>query len=127
VVHRQRPQQRRTPMGTKEMYGYGSRFLRAEDLAGKTATVVISAIEDVEFDDRGLKPVLHFEGKKKALVTNATNFDTLAAAIAPRTQDWVGHTITLKGEKTTFRGRSVDSIKVSVLQPVEQPAKADFA
>jgi hypothetical protein len=114
-------------MGTKETYGYGSRFLRAEDLAGKTATVVISAIEDVEFDDRGLKPVLHFEGKKKALVTNATNFDTLAAAIGPRTQDWVGHTITLKGEKTTFRGRSVDSIKVSVPQPVKQPVKADFA
>src|SRR5262249_585569 len=71
AVHRQRPTHRRSHMGTKEEYGYGSRFLRAEDLAGKTATVTIASVEDVEFDDRGLKPVLHF-GKKRALVTNAT-------------------------------------------------------
>jgi hypothetical protein len=50
-------------MGTKDTYGYGSRFVRAEDLAGKTVTVTIANVEDVEFDDRGLKPVLHFEGK----------------------------------------------------------------
>jgi hypothetical protein len=52
-------------MGTREDYGYGSRFLRAEDLAGKTARVTITAVEDVEFDDRGLKPVLHFAGKRR--------------------------------------------------------------
>jgi len=107
-------------MGTKEKYGYGSRFLRAEDLAGKTVTVTISGVEDVEFD-RGLKPVLHFEGKRRALVTNSTNFDTLAAAISPRTQDWVGHVITLKGEKVPFRGKLVHSIKVVI--PPKQAAK----
>jgi hypothetical protein len=113
-------------MGTKERYGYGSRFLRAEDLAGKTVTATISDVEDVEFD-RGVKPVLHFDGKKKALVTNATNFDTLAAAISPRTQDWVGHTITLKGEKVNFKGKPVDSIRVSVpkKQAKQQPAMKD--
>jgi hypothetical protein len=120
VHHHHSPKE--TAMGTKEKYGYGSRFLRAEDLAGKTATVTIATIEDVEFD-RGVKPVLHFEGKKKALVTNATNFDTLAAAISPRTQDWVGHVITLKGEKVPFRGKLVDSIRVIV--PVKQAAKED--
>jgi hypothetical protein len=114
-------------MGTKEKYGYGSRFLRAEDLAGKTVTVTIANIEDVEFDDRGLKPVLHFEGKKKALVTNSTNFDTLAAAISPRTQDWVGHIITLKGEKVSFKGKLVDSIKVTVpKQQAKQQPPEDF-
>jgi len=107
-------------MGTREDYGYGSRFLRAEDLAGKTARVTIAAVEDVEFDDRGLKPVLHFAGKKKALVTNATDFDALAAAISPRTQDWVGHVITLKGEKVLFKGKLVDSIRVTV---ESKPAK----
>jgi hypothetical protein len=110
-------------MGTKEQYGFGSRFLKAEDMAGKTATVTISAIEDVEFDDRGLKPVLHFHGKKKGLVTNSANFDTLAAAISPRTEDWVGHAIVLKGEKVRFKGRLVDSIVVSVPAPVKQEAK----
>jgi len=109
-------------MGTKEEYGYGSRFLRAEDLAGKTATVTIASVEDVEFDDRGLKPVLHF-GKKRALVTNATNFDVLAAAISPRTEDWVGITIVLRGIKVKYKGKPTDSIAVEVLRPKQQPAK----
>jgi hypothetical protein len=107
-------------MGTREDYGYGSRFLKAEDLAGKTARVTITAVEDVEFDDRGLKPVFHFAGKKKALVTNASNFDILAAAISPRTQDWVGHVITLKGEKVLFKGKLVDSVRVTVPMPTQQ-------
>src|SRR5262245_7726740 len=105
-------------MGTRESYGYGtSRFLRAEDLAGKTVRVIIAAVEDVAFDERGLKPCLHFEGKKKALVTNATNFDVLAAGISNNTKDWVGHAITLKGEKVLYKGKLVDSIRVSVPKP----------
>jgi hypothetical protein len=110
-------------MGTKEEYGYGSRFLRAEDLADKTATVTIASVEDVEFDDRGLKPVLHFAGKKRALVINATNFDVLAAAISPRTEDWVGTTIVLRGIKVKYKGKPTDSIAVEVLRPKQQPAK----
>jgi len=113
-------------MGTRENYGYGtSRFLRAEDLAGKTVRVIVAAVEDVAFDERGLKPCLHFEGKKKALVTNATNFDVLAAGISNNTKDWVGHAITLKGEKVLYKGKLVDSIRVSVPKP--QPKQEGVA
>jgi hypothetical protein len=105
-------------MGTRESYGYGtSRFLRAEDLAGKTVRVVIAAVEDVAFDERGLKPVLRFEGKKRGFVVNSTNFDVLAAGISSNTKDWPKHAIELRGEKVLFRGKPVDSIRVSVPKP----------
>jgi hypothetical protein len=106
VTNRNRPQKENAIMGERKDYGYAkSKYLRAEDLVGKTVRVVF---------DKGLKPVLSFENKQKTLPVNASNFDTLAAAISPRTQDWVGHTITLKGEKVRFKGQLVDSIKVSV-------------
>src|SRR5262249_31901932 len=109
---------RRKHMGERTDYCYGqSNYLKAEDIAGKTARVVISDVEDVEFE-KGLKPVLSFEGKKKTLIVNATNFDVLCAGISNRTNDWVGHTIVLRGEKVPFRGKLVDSIRVSVPKPV---------
>src|SRR5262245_22716054 len=106
-------------MGTKEQYGYGSRFLRAEDLAGKTATVTIASVEDVEFD-KGLKPVLHFRDKKKGVVVNASNYDILAAAFGNNTIGWPGRTIILRGTKVRFKGQLVDSIVVEM--PAKNPA-----
>jgi hypothetical protein len=88
-------------------------------VAGKSARVVISNVEDVEFD-KGLKPVLSFEGKSKRLVVNATNFDILCAGISNNTKDWVGHAIVLKGEKTSFRGKLVNSIRVNVPKESKQ-------
>jgi hypothetical protein len=114
-------------MGTRESYAYGtSRYLKAEALAGKTTRAIIAAVEDVEFDERGLKPVLWFEGKKRGLVVNSGNFDVLAAGIGNNTKDWPGHVIELRGEKVRFKGQLVDSIKVSVptqTKPKQQQAK----
>ena len=114
-------------MGTRESYAYGtSKYLKAEDLAGKTVRVVIAAVEDVAFDERGVKPVLWFEGKKRGFVVNSTNFDVLAAGISSNTKDWVGHAITLRGEKVLYKGKLVDSIRVSVPKPQpKQEAVAD--
>jgi len=45
-------------MGERKDYAYGkSKYLKAEELVGKTTRVVISRVEDLEFDDRGVKPV----------------------------------------------------------------------
>jgi len=75
-------------MGTRKDYAYGkSKYVKAEDLVGKTVRVTISDVEDVQFDDKGVKPVLSFEGKEKGLVVNATNFDTLAASLGSNTMD----------------------------------------
>src|SRR5262245_17147533 len=121
VVRKAHSKERTPPMGTRQDYAYGtSDYLKADDMAGKSARVVISDVEDVEFD-KGLKPVLSFEGKKKRLVVNATNFDILCAGISNNTNDWVGRTITLRGEKTSFRGKLVGSIRVTV--PPKQATK----
>jgi hypothetical protein len=116
-------------MGTKADYGYGeSRYLKAEDLVGKTYNVAIEHVEDVQFD-RGVKPVIYFRGWKKGLVVNATNFDVLAAAIDGDSQKWVKHTVTLSGTKVPFSGKQVDSIKISVpkvsVRLVKEPTAAD--
>jgi hypothetical protein len=82
-------------------------------MVGKTLRARISRVEDVEFE-QGLKPVLSFDGQDKSLVVNSTNFDVLADGISNNTQSWAGHTVLLKGEKVRFKGRLVDSIRVSV-------------
>jgi hypothetical protein len=109
-------------MGERKDYAYGtSDYLKADELAGKSVRVIISSVEDVEFE-KGLKPVLSFQGKKKRLVVNATNFDILCAGISNNTNDWVGHVIMLRGDKTSFRGKLVNSIRVTVLPKQQQPS-----
>jgi hypothetical protein len=110
-------------MGERKDYAYGGDYLKADDIAGKSARVLISKAEDVEFE-KGLKPVLSFEGKRKRLVVNATNFDILCEAFGNNTAKWVGHTIVLEGVKVPFKGKVVDSIRVSV--PKEAQVKIPF-
>src|SRR5690242_9374562 len=102
-------------MGTsREDYSYGqSAYMKADEWVGKNLSLYIEAVEDVEFE-KGLKPVLKFRGQDKGLVVNATNFDTLADALGSNPSKWPGHTIILKGEKVPFKGKRVDSIRVSV-------------
>jgi hypothetical protein len=114
-------------MGERKDYAYGkSKYLKAEELVGKTTRVVISRVEDVEFDDRGVKPVAYFENHERGLVINASNFDILAAAVSNNTKDWPGHTILLKGEKVRFKGRLVDSIVIVPKQQAKQQSSDDI-
>jgi hypothetical protein len=116
-------------MGERKDYAYGtSRYLRADEMVGKTIRDVIADVEDVQFDEKGVKPVLVLENQEKCLVVGASNFDILAAGISSRTQDWIGHTILLRGAKTRFKGRMVDSIQVSVpkqSKPKQAPTEPD--
>ena len=45
----------------------------------------------------------------------------MCAGIGNNTNNWVGHAIVLHGEKTPFRGKLVNSIRVSM--PSKQPPK----
>jgi hypothetical protein len=117
-------------MGERKDYAYGqSKYLKAADLLGKTSRAIIESVEDVQFDEKGVKPVLSFAGKQKRLVVNATNFDILAAGISNNTTKWVGHAIVLKGTKVKFKGSLVDSIQVEVpaaLKKAESKTDPDF-
>jgi hypothetical protein len=117
-------------MGTKrEDYCYGqSAYMLAEDWVNKSQLVHIVDVEDVEFE-KGLKPVVKFKGYSKGLVVNGTNFDTIADALGSNPTKWPGHAIILKGEKVLFKGKRVDSIRVSVpkqSKPKPAPTEAEL-
>jgi hypothetical protein len=101
-------------MGNRSNYAYGnSKYMRADEWVGKRQRMTIVAEDDIEFE-AGLKPVLTFKDHDKKLVINATNFDILMDALGNNTTKWVGHDVVLAGVKVRFKGRSVDSIRVSV-------------
>jgi hypothetical protein len=111
-------------MGARADYGYGeSRYLKAADIAGHSVVFTISGVEDVQFD-KGIKPVLAFEGKKKGLVVNMSNFDILAEAFGGFTEKWVGRKIVLAVVKVPMKGQSVDSIRVRIPPPAAQAPSA---
>jgi hypothetical protein len=110
-------------MGNRSSYCYGqSNYLKADELVGKSPTVTISGVEDVTFE-KGLKPVLSFEGKKKGLVVNATNFDTLAESYGGFTDKWIGKQIRLDVRKVSFKGGTTNSICVTPITDAAKPAK----
>jgi hypothetical protein len=108
-------------MGERKDYAYGqSDYMRADELAGKSQRVNITEVNDLEFE-KGLKPVLTFKGYDKKLVINATNYDILADAFGDNTANWPGHAILIEGVKVPFKGKRVDSIRVSVPPQPKQP------
>jgi hypothetical protein len=108
------PNRKEVSMGNRSTYAYGqSKYLRADEWVGKRQRMTIVSVDDVEFE-QGLKPVLTFEDQDKKLVVNATNFDILMDALGNNTNKWPGNDVVLAGTKVRFKGRSVDSIKVSV-------------
>jgi hypothetical protein len=111
-------------MGNKASYtGYGqSQFLRAEDMVGRRARAVIENVEDTELD-RGTKPALVLQGWQKKLIVNSTNYDVLANAWGDNTDGWIGQTVILRGSKTKFKNKMVDSIQVEVPPQPKQATK----
>jgi hypothetical protein len=60
------------------------------------------------------KLTLTFEGEKKKLVINRTNFDVLAEALGDDTDDWLGETVQLYAEKTRFGAKVVPCVRVRI-------------
>jgi hypothetical protein len=109
---------------------FPGQYLKAADLQGKRATVVISKVEmeDIGGDQ---KPVLHFEGKDRGLVLNKTNAHSISMiAGTDETDDWEGTTVVLFPSKTEFQGKRVDCIRVDppdnppAVKLPKQPVKA---
>ena len=73
-------------------------------------------------DDQKRKPVLYFEDDQKPMVLNRTNFETLEDAFGD-SDDWVGHKIRIRCERTRFQGKMVDDLRVEAITP--KPASSD--
>ena len=90
---------------------YPSKYLRAADLQGKEAKVVISHITMEEFDGDP-KPVAYFMGKQKGVALNKTNSTNIASAYGPETDDWTGKPVILYPAWVDFQGKSVEAIRI---------------
>jgi hypothetical protein len=97
---------------------FHSKYLKAEDLQGKTVRVVI---QHVDLEDVGLeegkkerKLVCYFVGKERQLVLNKTNAESIAEITGcDDTDDWAGAPIALFPDKTKFGGKTVPCIRIT--------------
>jgi hypothetical protein len=119
------PNRKEVFMGNRSSSAYGqSKYMRADEWVGKRQRVTIMSVDDVEFE-QGLKPVLTFDDHDKKFVVNATNFDILMDALGNNTNKWPGNDVVLAGTKVRFKGRSVDSIRISVPAQAAKPMPDD--
>ena len=96
---------------------FKSKYLKADDLKGKTCVATIESAPYVTL--KGLdgnetkKIVLHFKNAEKTLPLNVTNFDAVCDATGcSDTKDWPGQRIELYPTRTTMGGKAVDCIRI---------------
>jgi len=104
-------------MSISELYKSNSNWIKAEDLRGKQVKVVIDKVELEEIGTSGYKVVLHFVGKEKALVLNATNAKCLASVLGDNEAEWIAKEIIMYPTTTEFGGKTVACIRVRVEAP----------
>jgi hypothetical protein len=111
---------------------YGSKSLSAPDIGDRKLRRVISHVRKELMPARDGKPprekgVLSFEGEKKELVLNTTNYKLLSAEISRHPGEWVGAEIGLYVTDTSFGGRPEKGIRVKLLKLPEGIASTKAA
>lgn len=100
------------------------RYLKAADLRGRRAEVVIDGVQTTKMRDGATKLMLSFAGKQKQLPLNVTNLRAVIVTLGPETDDWPGHRLTLECRRVDFGGQQVDAIRIVGAQapPAPRPA-----
>lgn len=103
---------------------FESKYLKADDLQGKSAVrVTIAGVEMREIDgDKGKerRAVVTFTNAKKAFILNKTNWNILEEVCGSMdSDDWAGWTVTLYVTKVDYQGKRVPAIRIS-----DQPGAA---
>ena len=93
-------------------------YLKAAHLPGKA---VKATVEKIEFQTvhpkpglKEIKPVMYFQGKKKALILNATNQKFLRDNFGDGITDSYGIELLLVPTKRTIAGRTMDTIVLEI-------------
>lgn len=107
----------------RSAFGSGE-YLRASDLKGKTPVQIGNLGQEQVRSENGVedKWVISFVGKKKRLILNVTNNNTLIDAFGYESDDWVGQRIILKVERVQFGTKVVDAIRIEPAPPAQAPA-----
>jgi F420-0:gamma-glutamyl ligase len=95
---------------------YPSNYLGACDLMNREVKVTIKSVAISELvmvgGKKEQKPVMHFEGKNKAMVLNKTNATLIARMHGPDTESWIGKQVILYPTETKFGRDTVECIRV---------------
>lgn len=92
-----------------------SEYLKAADLQGREAAVVISQVKFEKMDGKD-RAVLFFLGKTKGLMLNKTNINNIVQLYGEETNDWNGKEIVLYPSMVDYQGKSVEAIRVKAPQ-----------
>lgn len=87
-------------------------FLKAADLDKEELHDTIGSIDRETFDGNETKPVLTLENDGRRLPLNRTNIANCVAAFGSQIEDWIGKPVILRGEPTTFQGKTIKEIRV---------------
>ena len=105
-----------------------SEYVSSSDLQGREIRVRITHVgfEEVQSPEEGAKQklVANLQGKKKRLVLNKTNAETLAALTgSDETDRWINLEVVLYPVRTTFKGKEVDGVRLrGITAPTSAPA-----
>jgi len=106
---------------------FPSKFMKSADAKTKPIIATISHME-MELVGQGneqkQKPVLYLEGEKP-MVLNRTNFEALEDAFGD-SDDWPGHKIKVRCERTKFQGKTVDGLRIDPVVAKPAPPKDEF-
>lgn len=96
----------------KATEAFPSKYISASDLQGNDAVVKITHVTTEEIGGKQ-KFICYFAGKKKGLVLNKTNWNTIARLTGQDdSDDWTGMEICLFETMVDFQGDSVPAVRV---------------
>ncbi len=103
---------------------YPSKYLKASDLQGNEHEVTIDGVITEPMNDGAVKAVVYFVGKKKGLVLNVTNKESIKLAYGIDFEnDWPGKELVLFEAMASMNGRPVPAIRVRAKKAVIRKAK----
>jgi hypothetical protein len=97
---------------------YPSKYLKGEDLQGRSVTVTIEKLTLEKMgQSQESKPVLSFVGARKSLVLNRTNALVIARLYGDETNLWAGKAVTLFATAIRAFGENHTVVRVSPTKP----------
>lgn len=112
-------------MGIPRSEAFPSKFFRADDSdLPSRLTIAGASLESLgQGTDAKNRLVLSFRQDDRRFAVNATNWDTIAEEFGDDTDLWMGKTIELYRDKTTYKGERVACIRVHAVKAATAKAR----
>lgn len=99
----------------KATEAFPSKYISAADLGGQEAVVKITHVTTEEIGGKQ-KFICYFAGKKKGLVLNKTNWNTIVRITGMEdSDDWTGAEVCLFEAMVDFQGESVPATRIKAV------------